>query len=236
MTHLDMLFDRLDIWRHFPNYQLERRADILFSLYLTQVLETKLGFPLLPDLVPEFPVRIGTIYPDIPNDKSYKIDYVALSADSETAILVELKTEVMSRRPEQDKYLMAAQSVGLPSLLDGLLDIFRATNSQRKYFYLLKQLELMGLLQIPSQVKEVMSRSSLQGLTAASRQIENTAKEKVKNSLVVYLQPHGEGSGVISFSEFAEVVRRHDDPVSQRFAVSLSRWAATQAGENDHIF
>ena len=32
------LFDRLDEWRDFPNYQLERRADIFFSLYLVEAL------------------------------------------------------------------------------------------------------------------------------------------------------------------------------------------------------
>lgn len=231
MTQIDMLFDRLDVWRHFPNYQLERRADIFFSLYLPEVLEAKLGFPILPDLVPEFPVRIGTIYPEIPIDKSYKIDYVALSADSQTAVLVELKTEMMSRRPEQDEYLLSAQMVGFSDLLDGLLNIFTATNAKRKYFYLLTQLESMGLLFIPNSVKEVMSRSSLYGLNAFAQDIKNTAKEKVTKILVVYVQPHGESSDIISFRDFAEVVRRHDDPVSERFALSLSAWEAIQAGD-----
>jgi hypothetical protein len=231
VKQFEILFDRLDVWRHFPNYQLERRADIFFSLYLPEVLEAKLGFSVLPELVPEFPVRIGTIYPQIPIDKSYKIDYVALSADSETAILVELKTEIMSRRPEQDEYLLAAQKVGIPSLLDGLLDIFRATNAKRKYFYLLTQLESMGLLFIPKSVKEIRTRPSLYGLNADVPSIKNMAKEKVNKTLVVYVQPHGHASDIISFSEVAEVVRRHDDPVSQRFADSLSKWATIQAGE-----
>ena len=85
------LFDRMDDWRHFPNYQLERRADILFSLYLCEVLESKLGFAIRDELAPEFPVRIGTIYPDIPSDKSYKIDYLAMSASGKRPVFVELK-------------------------------------------------------------------------------------------------------------------------------------------------
>ena len=114
MKQIDTLFNRMDAWRHLPNYQLERRADIFFALYLPEVLEAKLRFAVGPELAPEFPVRIGTIYPNIPIDKSYKIDYVALSAAADKAVLVELKTEGLSRRPEQDKYLLAAQKVGLP--------------------------------------------------------------------------------------------------------------------------
>ena len=229
MNQIDMLFDRMDAWRHFPNYQLERRADVFFALYLPEELEAKLGFPERPQLVPEFPVRIGTIYPDIPIDKSYKIDYVALAAKADKAILIELKTEGFSRRPEQDQYLLAAQKVGLTRLLEGLLDIFRATNSKRKYFCLLQYLESMGLLRIPQQMKEIMSRSTLQGASEASRQIEVTAQ--ARESLIVYVQPNGTGPDIIPFSEFADVARRHDDPVSQRFAVSLRDWAEIQAGE-----
>jgi len=233
MKQINTLFDRMDAWRHFPNYQLERRADVFFSLYLPEVLEAKLGFPVRPELAPEFPVRIGTIYPNIPIDKSYKIDYVALSTAADKAVLVELKTEGMSRRPEQDKYLLAAQKVGLANLLEGLLDIFRATNAKRKYFCLLMHLESMGLLRIPMQMKEIMAKSGLQGATEASRQIKITAK--VKESLIVYIQPNGDGPDVISFREFAEIVRRHDDPVSQRFATSLCEWAEIQAGEKSAI-
>ena len=81
MNQVITLFDRMDAWRHFPNYQLERRADIFFSLYLSEVLEAKLGLPIKAELTPEFPIRIGTIYPEIPIDKSYKIDYLALSGE-----------------------------------------------------------------------------------------------------------------------------------------------------------
>jgi hypothetical protein len=229
MKQIDALFDRMDAWRHFPNYQLERRADIFFSLYLPEVLQTKLGFPVRPELAPEFPVRIGTIYPNIPIDKSYKIDYVALSVAADKAILVELKTEGLSRRPEQDKYLLAAQKVGLSELLDGLLDIFRVTNAKRKYFCLLQHLESMGLIRIPMQMKDIMAKGILWGSTDVAYQIEITAK--TTENLIVYVQPNGNGPNIISFQEFADVVRRHDDSVSQRFAVSLREWSEIQAGE-----
>lgn len=229
MDLINELFDRMDTWRHFPNYQLERRADIFFALYLPEVLEVKLGFPIRPELAPEFPVRIGTIYPDIPIDKSYKIDYVALSAKGDKTIFVELKTEVLSRRPEQDKYLLAAQEVSLCNLLKGLLEIFRATNSKQKYFCLLEHLERMELIKIPISMKEIMAQPTLQGANEASRQVEVAAY--AGESLIVYVQPNGTGPDIISFKEFAGIVQRHEDAVSQRFATSLCKWAETQAGE-----
>jgi hypothetical protein len=228
MKQIDTLFDRMDAWRHLPNYQLERRADLFFSLYLPEVLEAKLGFPIAEQIVPEFPVRIGTIYPDIPIDKSYKIDYVAISDDADKAILVELKTEGLSRRDNQDKYLLASREAGFPALLGGVLDIFRATNSKRKYFALLEHLESMGLLRIPMEMKEIMSHPGLQGATEASRAIEITSS--AADSIILYVQPNGTADDIISFEDFRAVVQKHDDPVSKRFAQSLSEWASVQAG------
>ena len=229
MKQIDALFDRMDAWRHLPSYQLERRADLFFSLYLREVLEAKLGFPVADRIVPEFPVRIGTIYPHIPIDKSYKIDYVALSDDADKAIFVELKTEGLSRRANQDNYLIASRKAGFPALLGGVLDIFRATHSKRKYFILLELLESMGLFRIPNDLKDIMRRPGLHGATDASRGIESTAS--VTESIIVYIQPNGNGEDVITFDNFRDVVQRHDDLVSQRFAQSLTEWANIKAGE-----
>ena len=115
------------------------------------------------------------------------------------------------RRPEQDKYLLAAQGVGMRRLLEGLLDIFRATNSKRKYFCLLLHLEAMGLIHIPAAVKEIMARSRLQGVNEASRNIAITTSAEMPR--IVYVQPNGAGPDVISFHEFAQAVQRNDDPV-----------------------
>ena len=38
MYMIDTLFDRIDAWRHLPSYQLERRADRLFLLYMPEML------------------------------------------------------------------------------------------------------------------------------------------------------------------------------------------------------
>lgn len=247
MDPVSELFDRMDKWRHFPNYQLERRADIFFSLYLPEVLEVRLGFPMNPDLAPEFPVRIGTINPLIETDKSYKIDYLALSADKAESVYVELKTDVASLRDSQKKYLQDSQQVGLRALLCGICKIFRVTNAKRKYFALMLHLEQMGLLKIPNELKTIMAGKSLHGAKEASIDIGITAPSTKPR--IVYVQPNrprtkpparppvldslDNGNNpdiIISFQEFAEVVACHPDAVSQRFAKSMLDWARVQAG------
>ncbi len=228
MNRIDALFDRMDAWRHFPNYQLERRADLFFSLYVPEALEAKLGLKISDQIVPEFPVRIGTIYPDKHTDKSYKIDYLALSADGEKAILVELKTEGKSLRKNQDDYLTASRDAGVHKLLEGLIEIFRATTSKHKYFALLDCLGTMGLLLIPANLKDLVFSDDAKGADEASRSIEITAR--VKETIVMYIIPEGKGADIISFSDFGEIVRKHGDPVSRRFAHSIETWSRVEAG------
>ncbi len=129
----------------------------------------------------------------------------------------------MSRRQNQDQYLAASRDVGFAALLGGVLDIFRATNSKRKYFALLEQLELMGLLRLPPEMKEIMAGQDLRGVSEASVAVEVTAT--VTDCIIVYVQPHGSGDDIINFEEFRTTVLRHDDPVSRRFAQSLEEWA-----------
>ena len=74
-----------------------------------------------------------------------------------------------------------------------------------------------------------MSRPGAQGADEAAWSIVITAQ--TTEARVVYVQPNGSGPDVISFPEFAEIVRRHNDPISQRFADSLCEWTRVKAGE-----
>ena len=94
MTPIDTLFDLMDTWRHFPSYQIERRADLTFALYLPEVLEATLGVPIHPGLVPEFPARIGTIYP---NEKTYSEDANIITF-RDFAEVVRLHEDAVSQR------------------------------------------------------------------------------------------------------------------------------------------
>ena len=54
---LNRLFANLDRWRHFPDYQLERRADVFFSLYLPTAIEHLTGVAIAEPVIPELPLR-----------------------------------------------------------------------------------------------------------------------------------------------------------------------------------
>ena len=45
MTKIDTVFDSMDRWRHLPGYQLERRADLFFALYMAQASKRNLASP-----------------------------------------------------------------------------------------------------------------------------------------------------------------------------------------------
>lgn len=229
MDPIAQIFGRLDTWRHLPSYQLERRADIFFSVYMREVLETNLGYQIRDEFVPEFPVRIGSIDPSKSSNESFKIDYLLLSADGTQPIFVELKTDNRSRRDEQDQYLLDAQQVGLGCLLDGLIDVFEATSAKRKYYHLFVQLERMGLLELPRHFCRIMESTNLRGATETARAI-STFGDRCQPPIVRYVQPLAEEEGAISFAEFANIVGRHDDPVSRNFAQSLQEWAEVTAG------
>jgi hypothetical protein len=218
----------MDTWRHLPSYQLERRADLFFSLYLHEVLEEVTGLSLEEVIVPEFPIRMGSVSSEHESHRSWKVDYLLVSRDLTSAFLVELKTEGRSRRNSQDDYLQAAQKAGLDALLHGVVELFRETKAKRKYFFLLQTLEAMGLLHIPPALKALFASDNLRGMTALSREIQLTPKRPELH--ILYIQPQGGTPGVISFSEFASVLETHKDPLSLRFAESLRQWAENKAG------
>lgn len=229
MTALaEQLFDRLDQWRHLPDYQLERRADIYFALHLPAVLERKFGFRLAQELVPEFPARIGTIDPESESNQSKKIDYLALTSDLSTCLLVELKTDDASRRSSQDDYLAAARDVGLRALLDGLVRIFDATNAKRKYYHLFCLLERLGLVTLPPAMHDRCQSASLRGISREIDQIE--IMERSPEMRIVYVQPKADGPDAIGFAEFANHLADCDDPVTRRFCQSLREWGSATAG------
>ena len=129
-SETNKLFSLLDKWRSFPSWQLERRADIFFAVHLEQILWEKLGYKT-EKILPEFPVRIGTIT-NIPINKSFKIDYLIVCENLPKVILLELKTDTTSRREKQDWYLKQAKERNIFQLVDGILKIFDTTLSKAK--------------------------------------------------------------------------------------------------------
>jgi hypothetical protein len=212
MKHINELFDNMDAWRHLPAYQLERRADIFFSIYLPDLLHHKFGVTV-EAVLPEFPIRKGTIGPKSADNLSDKVDYLVKLREDQRVLFVELKTDDSSRRDRQDWYLEKAREVGFSKLLEGVREIYKATSSKKKYRYLLDCLQDMGFIALDSGVFRIIP---------ADYAIQ-----------IVYIQPNNRESheNVISFQEAAQIVGQHEDEVSSRFAQSLLEWADTRAGE-----
>ena len=81
---IDRVFDTLEEWRRLPSYQLERRADIFFAMFLTDALEKHIKTELERFVIPELPLRKGTLRTNKgSNDlnRSVKLDYVVFSKD-----------------------------------------------------------------------------------------------------------------------------------------------------------
>lgn len=212
MNSIDAIFDNLDKWRHYPNYQLERRADIFFSLYLPEIMHKKFGYEI-EAIIPEFPIRIGEISSN-ENNKSFKIDYVAKAKNDKIVILIELKTDDASRRPEQDDYLKKALAKRFDQLLEGVIKIYDATNFKKKYNHLLRELERLGFI-------KVESGGNIR-----------VAKDEYKTSMV-FIQPNAksEDKQSIGFEEIANIIEKRQDPLSLRFSKSLREWSKSKAGE-----
>jgi hypothetical protein len=203
-SQINQPFNNLDAWRHLPAYQLERRADIFFSLYLPAVLKTRFGLKHEPVLIPEFPCRIGTVYGNESN-QSFKIDYLAVSVPDKKAYFVELKTDMASRNKEQDNNMFRAKSLKLGELLEGIPLMQKASVQKEKYDCLLQLL--------------------------ADKHITTECDFDID---IVYIQPQPSHEiSFTNFAEEI-VKPNSQDPVAKRFAESLRQWATTEAGTPSH--
>ncbi|NQU84484.1 MAG: hypothetical protein HQ541_01865 [Mariniphaga sp.] len=208
------LFDTLDKWRTFPAYQLERRADIFFAIYLKKIIYHKFGVEV-DHILPEFSVRLGTIYGNNDN-QSYKIDYVAVSQQKNKIYFVELKTDMSSRRENQDDYLKLAKKANIPKLMDGILKIYEATSAKIKYENYLNELVDVGWL-------------------------SNESYENISNNYdisIVYLQPTVEDEDpkqIISFDEVIKALMSETDPITRRFVESLKKWKTKPSHTKERI-
>ncbi|MEM1416578.1 MAG: hypothetical protein AAGH15_16825 [Myxococcota bacterium] len=228
---LTRLFANLDRWRHLPAYQLERRADVFFSLYLTGLLREVTGVALSDIILPELPIKRDIAFPESASHQSFKVDYALFSEARDRVFFVELKTDDASRRSEQDAYLAAARKVGFRAIALGIRAIALRTDAHRKYFHLLAALAELGYLALPEDLEAHVFPRPRRGLRKRLEAIEVVGPDAVVE--VVYVQPtraEDDAAGiVIDFHEVAARVSSHDDVVSRLFSEYLRRWS-TPAG------
>jgi hypothetical protein len=203
---ISQLFDLLDDWRHLPAYQLERRADIFFALYLDKIIKHKTGVDI-DCIIPEFPIRLGEILKNKPRlNKSFKIDYLTYSRDSKRVFFVELKTEMYSRNDKQDKNMQLAAQIGMFRILEGLKKIYKATTQKVKYNHLLNKIEAIGWITPKDKTFEINNI--------------NITPE------ILYLQPVNtkNNESIISFDDVIVALSKSNDELAKRFLASLEKW------------
>lgn len=258
MTHsrnptVSQILNLLNDWRHLPAYSLETRVAPFFAVFMRDILKTHFGLGFHEILIPEFPLRIGSLYnkeereqrwPDggPSEDQSYNVDYVAFQKDElgqEIAYFVELKTDMGSRREAQDQYLSRAREKHLPTFIDGIAQLSRASNKKQKYVHLLHQLSAPGLelvsIHDDTRLYEKTFPRVVAGWTAAMDllTLDNQRFPEIK---IVFVQPTKEGSNKydfehIDFDEVAKIVERRGD-VGAMFANVLRQWTIP-AGSRD---
>ena len=203
---IQTMFRNLDRWRHFAGYPLEARVDALIGAFLPKVIEDCLRVEEMhPRLIPQFPLKKAT------NNQSDKIDFFALSKDGAKAFLIEIKTNMGSRREGQHEYLSMARERGMVCILSELKEIAEASKSRKKYLHLLSALSEMGLLALPRELKEMMLRGKTRGSTKLIAEID-VSYSSTSQTEVIFVQPRKDGTGArrgfqcISFKEFADTI------------------------------
>ena len=223
---IECVFDLLDKWRNLPAYQLERRADIYFALFLPDVLDHYLrprDLAVNPRLIPEFPIRQKT------TKRSDKADYFALSKNGKRAFLIELKTDIGSLRDTQKQYLATAVDRGMTQLLCDVKSMAKARKlrARRKYFHLLQAISDLGLMELPPELKDKIYGDA-RGVYQCIDDID--ISHTVCQLEVIYVLPKANGQkDCIYFATFAGVVDKQGE-LGRRFATSLLEWRTKTAG------
>lgn len=225
MDPVEAIFGNLDRWRNLPAYQLERRADVFFSVYLKDIVEEFTGVTLEPEILPELPIKRDLIWADRSTNQSVKVDYVLFAKDRSRVFFVELKTDPGSRRDVQDEYLETAKRVGFRRIVEGVRAIIMASKARQKYHHLAAALARLGYLSLPTDLPHFMSAAPPPGWRERLAAIAVT--EFPDDIEVIYVQPNAtDRACCIDFARFAEFVARSSDAFSQAFAKHLLIWRA----------
>jgi len=96
MSFLESIFDLLEDNQKFPYYQAERRIDIFINFFLNDIVRQHTPYTDAKFIVPEFPLKKG-----LTTDHAAHVDYLMISYEKKTILLVELKTDDISYSPKQ---------------------------------------------------------------------------------------------------------------------------------------
>lgn len=232
------IFERLDNWRKLPNYQMERRVDIFFGLYLVDIVQgylaKKQGGKIIHEPIPEFPLKKSLVDARDATNRSVKVDYALFPQELDEVILLELKTDHGSICKEQlGKFCKVAADETWKDVVEGLKSIF-AAGDRKKYHHLFKMLEVAGSVDSVPALDEVLKHNkTARDLISGIKAVNGDRKIRI-----VYIVPTREKLekirrfsylseiDVITFNEVAEYLEAitSQDAVAKLFVEYLGCW------------
>ena len=228
-TDIETLLELFNKWRHIASYQLEPRVDALFAMFFPVVFAKHLNVEIYPEVIPQFPLKKSS-----ENNEAFRADFIALSKDGTQAYFVEIKTDMTSRNPDQDRYLGEAMARGPARILAEFKEIAKASDkgNRLKYFHIMSSLSDLGVIDLPCNLEDTMYAHVSRGVFDLIDEVEVRPPHEFE---IVYIQPEDyqssvEGTHYINFEQFAEVITTQGE-TGEVFAKYLRKWACEKAGQ-----
>lgn len=237
---------KLEEWRHFPAYQLERRVDVFFGLFLPEIIEHRFHEPG-GVVIPEFPLHKGNVL-DVSDTKkineSVKVDFAVFCRNRDKKIfLVELKTDSRSIRPDQLRNMRAAKKVGPKRVLGGVVEAAIHSPVKPKYGHLLSNLHDLGCIarkyceenKGARNFDQINMKDASPGLAPTFRDLcvsESWTNATIELVLIAPSDTHQHANADIHHVTLANVANVIEDECRSRleFAHYLRQWEETKAG------
>ena len=208
-ANIDSIFKLLDNWIQLPDYQLERRADIYFAMYLPIIIEKHFMLTekiCYEQIIPELPLKQDG------NNLSNKVDYAVFCKGK--AYFVELKTTMNSIEGKQISYLKKNRDNKLKRVISDLFllcDAKRKKDARRKY---------VNLIACLSDKRIDITRDTIpDGEIVVVYMLPKEPLGKTKELL--------HGVEIITFGDIIKYIEGEDE-LAKRFCKSLRTWRGEQ--------
>ncbi len=239
---------KLEEWRHLPAYQLERRVDVFFGLFLREIIEYRFHKPG-GVVIPEFPLHKGNVLGEKDSkrkNESVKVDFAVFCGNRDKRIfLVELKTDSKSIRGNQLDHMLKASKKGPECVLGGVLEAAIHSPVKPKYGHLLYKLHQIGCITRKYDEKnkgainfdQIDMKKASPGLEPTFRDLAVSENWKKAAIELVLIAPSALQQEKADYSQFhhmtlADVATAIEDECRSKlvFTNYLRKWEKTKAG------
>jgi len=236
------IIKQLDDWRHLVGFPLERSVSAYFALFLKDVLSLKFSTKVHSTIIPEFPLARHS-----PNEGRanlfYNVDYLAIASETNTAYLVELKTDMKMLRESQRSYLNTASEGSLTQLLRSICAAVQVSNKKNKWINLLHLISMIDsdLVRLSDNLYRKTFPIPRPGWSKEFKEVIDHLEQSTdlySDLKVVFIQPRehtidsAEDFEYIYFEEFASLIE-NSGKFASLFASYLRDWSSCDAGSRD---